>query len=416
MSAGTGSFAIGWRQVAASFLLLGCMAMIASSYSVIAVPLGGEFKPTRFVLMLAMTVLSLSCGILSPLLGSLMDRVSLRKIMLAGSAFLVAGYLALSFATSFWMVLAIFGLLIAPANVLLGPLSVSVLLSRWFVQRRGRAIGIAMAGISAGSAGFAPLIQLLLDSFDWREALQVLAVILAVLTIPAAMLIVNSPADKGLNPDGAADPPKAADRPASEVRVTSRAIFTDPSFWLLATLVAVVSAGMKGMVTNLAPLAIDEGIRPADAALLISVFAGCGLIAKFLFAALADRLPPRMLLLAVLGGCAIAMATLVKAEAGYWTIAAGVALLGLTGGFIVPIQSFLAPRIFGTHAVGKTLGLMNMVLLVPLMLTPAIFGWVFDKTGNYDLVFMIFGALAVAAMLAIPALRLQMRGETQLSS
>ena len=403
---------MGWRQVAASFLLLGCMSMIASSYGVIAVPIGAEFKPTRFVLMLAMTVLSLSCGLLSPFLGSLMDRISLRKIMLAGAAFLVVGYLALSFATSFPVVLAIFGLLIAPANVLLGPLSASVLLSRWFVQRRGLAIGIGMAGISAGTFAFSPLIAALLEAFAWREALRVLAVILAAITIPAALLIVNSPADKGLNPDGAADlPQKAAGNSAAPVLVTARSILGDPSFWLLAAIVGVISSAMKGTVANLAPLAIDEGIRPADAAFLVSIFAGCGFISKFVFAVLADRLSPKILLLVVLGGCGCAMATLVRAEAGYATIAAGVALLGLAGGLIVPVQSFLVPRIFGSHAVGKTLGLMNSVLLVLLMLTPPVFGWIFDKTGNYDIMFMIFVGVSAAAMLAIPGLRLHQRGE-----
>ncbi len=83
-------------------------------------PLAAEFGPSRFVLMLAMTVMSLVSGLISPVLGSLMDRVSLRKIVLAGAGFMVAGYLALSFAPSFNAVLAIFALLIAPANVLMG--------------------------------------------------------------------------------------------------------------------------------------------------------------------------------------------------------------------------------------------------------------------------------------------------------
>ncbi len=54
----TGSFAVGWRQVAAAFLLMGTMSMIASSYSVLAVPFAKEFGQPRSVLLLAMTVLS----------------------------------------------------------------------------------------------------------------------------------------------------------------------------------------------------------------------------------------------------------------------------------------------------------------------------------------------------------------------
>ena len=48
----------------------------------------------------------------------------------------------------------VFGLLIAPANVLIGPVAATVLLSRWFADLRGRAIGIAIAGIAAGGLVF----------------------------------------------------------------------------------------------------------------------------------------------------------------------------------------------------------------------------------------------------------------------
>ena len=57
----TASFAIGWRQVALSFILLAAVAMIATSYSILAVPLAEEFQPSRMVLMLSMTVLARWC-------------------------------------------------------------------------------------------------------------------------------------------------------------------------------------------------------------------------------------------------------------------------------------------------------------------------------------------------------------------
>lgn len=149
-------FAIGWRQVAASFVMLAVIAMITSSYSVIAVPLAREFQPSRMVLMLAITVVSVVSGVLGPVLGTLMDRASLKRLMLLGSVMLAAGYAALSYATAFTQVLVIFGVLIAPANVLMGPVAVTVLLSRWFVSRRGTAIGIALAGIGMGGVVFPP--------------------------------------------------------------------------------------------------------------------------------------------------------------------------------------------------------------------------------------------------------------------
>lgn len=137
------SFAVGWRQVGICFLLLSASGMIASTYSIVAVPLAKEFQPSRMVLMLAMTVYSGAGAVLMPLLGNLLDRISVKKLMIVGGLCLAAGYAAISLATSFPQILVIFGLLIAPANVLIGPVAVTVLLSRWFADLRGRAIGIS---------------------------------------------------------------------------------------------------------------------------------------------------------------------------------------------------------------------------------------------------------------------------------
>lgn len=403
------SFAVGWRQVGVCFLLLAATGMIASTYSIVAVPLAAEFRPSRMVLMLSMTVLSGVCAALSPLLGNLMDRVPLKWLMIAGGLFLASGYAALSLAASFNQVLAIFGLLIAPANVLMGPVAATVLLSRWFVRRRGRAIGIAIAGISAGGFVFPMIIQGLLNAHEWREALRLLSLVLLVWTVPTALLVVNRPGDRGLNPDGDAEAAPSARAETSSVPISARDVLSDPAFWMIAATVAVVTAGMKGMVTNLAPLAIGAGVEPRDAAFLVSIYAGCSFIAKLNFAALADRLGPRVLMFTALGGFALGMACLTQAMAGYAVIALGVALTGLLGGLMVPIESYMAPRVFGQGAVGRAMGLLTGVILGALLCTPPLFGFIYDVTGSYTGIFWTFSGLALAALLLVPSIRLHPR-------
>lgn len=403
------SFAVGWRQVAISVMLLAACGMIASTYSIIAVPLAAEYQPSRSVLMLTMTVLSGTCALLSPLLGNLMDKVSLRLLMVTGGLCLAAGYLAISMTTTFNQVLVVFGVLIAPANVLIGPVAVTVLLSRWFARRRGRALGIAIAGISVGGFFFPMIIQGLLDSHQWRQALQWLALVLLVWTVPMALLVVNSPAEKGLNPDGDAEPPELARLELAKAPFSARQILTDPAFWMLAGTVAIVTAGMKGMITNLAPLAIDTGVDASAAALLISVYAACSFTAKMSFAALADRLGPRVLMFLALAGFAAGLACLTQAHMGYYMIAVGVAITGLFGGLMVPVESYIAPRIFGQRAVGRAMGLLTGVILVGLLATPPLFGLIFDLTGSYQGIFWVFSGLALVALLWLPRIRLHPR-------
>jgi MFS family permease len=403
------SFAVGWRQVCACFMLMAATGMIASTYSIVAVPLAHEFQPTRTVLMLSMTVLSGACALLSPLLGALMDRVPLRVLMIAGGLFLGAGYVGVSLATDFNQVLIVFGLLIAPANVLMGPVAATVLLARWFAKRRGRAMGIAIAGISAGGFFFPMIIQGLLNANEWREALRLLAVILVAWTIPAACLVVDRPSDRGLNPDGATQPPEMTREELAKAPFSARAVLTDPAFWMIAITIAIVTSGMKGMVTNLAPLAIDNGVVASRAATLVSVYSGCSFIAKLSFAAVADRLGPRVLMFVSLIGFAAGMGCLTQAAAGYGTIALGVALIGLLGGFMVPTESYLAPRVFGQRAVGRAMGLLTGVTLLALLSTPPLFGLIFDLTGSYKGIFWTFCGLALAALFWVPAIRLHPR-------
>ncbi len=404
-----GNFGIGWRQVGSCFLLLGAISAIAGGYSIIAVPLGQEFGPSRMVLMLAMTMLSGVSALLSPVLGNLMDRVPLQRLMMLGALLLGAGYVALSFATSFTQVLIVFGLLIAPANVLIGPLSVTVLLSRWFVKRRGTAIGIAIAGISMGSVIYPPVIQWLLDTHAWRDALRLLALLLIVVTLPAAALVVNRPADRGRHADGAAIDMQAARGAGDKAVISARMILTDPAFWQVVVILATVSAGLKGMVTNLVPVALDQGIKASDAALLISLYGGCGLVAKLVFAVMADRLGPRAILFATLLGFAAGMACLTQAAAGYWMIALGVGLIAFFGGFMVPLQSVLVPRIFGERVVGRAMGLISMITLIALLASPPLFGRIYDMTGSYSAIFLAFAVLGAAVIVIVPYLRLDAR-------
>ncbi|MCB2074719.1 MAG: MFS transporter [Novosphingobium sp.] len=402
-------FALGWRQVGACLILMAACGMIATTYSVIAVPLAEEFQPSRMVLMLAMTVMALVTALVSPPLGSLMDRLSMRLMTGLGVGFIVAGYFALSFTTSFLQAIIIFGLLMGPAQVLLGPMAGTVLLSRWFVERRGRALGIAIAGVALGGFIFPPVIQGLLGQFDWRVALRLLSLILLVCTVPAVFLIVNRPSDRGLHPDGAATAPVSAGNHADTPPASSRAILSDPAFWIAGILFAVVPSGMMGMVTSLMPLATDEGVDPTAAALLISVYAASGFIAKLSFAAVADRLHPRALLFLSLVGFALGMACLILAEAGIWMIGCGVVLIGLFGGLMIPTQSFLIPRIFGERVIGRASGLIQVLVLAILLLTPPTFGLIFDLTGNYDAIFIVFTALAAGSLLLVPYLRLHPR-------
>jgi nitrate/nitrite transporter NarK len=72
---------------------------------------------------------------------------------------------------------------------------------------------------------------------------------------------------------------------------------------------------------------------------------------------------------------------------------------------MVPLESLLGARVFGRNAVGRAVGLLSMALLFLMLLTPPLFGKIFDLTGSYTAAFYLFSVLAVAATLIVPFVR-----------
>lgn len=405
-----GKFAAGWQQVWLSVILLAAGSMVTVTYGIIAVPLMTEFGPSRMVLMLAMSVTTVSYAIFSPPLGNLLDRISLRAAILVGCVLLCGGYVALSFATAFWQVLVIYGVFMAPSQMTVGTLAMTVLISRWFSSMRGRAMGIALTGVSLGGFVFPLMAQILLDHFDWRTSMQLFAMILGVVVFPAAMMVINRPEDLGLHPDGADKASEHADAEAFEAKgMTSRRILSDPTFWILAIMLSVFFSAMRGVVTNIAPMADDEGIDPTLIAYLISSYSVAGFCAKVGYAMIADRANPRIMLAITMLGTTAAHLCLIFAEQGLAAIAAGSILMGLFAGAVLPMQGYLVPRIFGRAVVGRVTGLLGLATFAFNVVSPPMFGLIHDVFGNYDAVYISYAVMTLAMLALLPRMRLDPR-------
>ncbi|HEX7856899.1 MAG TPA: MFS transporter [Sphingobium sp.] len=335
-------------------------------------------------------------ALLSPFAGKLLDQLSMKLLMLTGSLALVAGFICLSFATAFSHVLISYALLIAPANVLIGPLAASVLLSRWFDADRGRALGIAAIGISLGGFAFPPLIQSLIDYAGWRSAVQILAAIAFVFTIGACLLVIDRRANSVSSIDASAE---------GDTIMPTGSVLTHREFWLMTMVFGVLLTGMMGLVTNMVPLARDRGISLPQATLLISALSLGSLGGKIIFAAIADKAGARLILLFGVSGFFLGMACFVYAQQAFWMMAFGAALVGFTNGGAVPLQAIMAARTFGLSNVGRVVGLLNVTIVLAGLAVPPAFGMIYDRTGSYNAALFTYMILAVGALMAIGAMR-----------
>lgn len=398
----------GWRQVAICMLAQAtATGTIVTCFSVIAAPLAKAFRASRGELGLVMTLTLLIGALINPLLGTAMDRFSIRKIMLGGGVALGAGYFALSFVTSMTGVFLVFGLLLALANASLGPLSYSTLLPRWFVARRARAFGLTVAGYAIGGLFLPPLFAAMIDSFGWRSALRMFAAFVIVIVVPLiAWLVIDRPAAVGLHPDGDLTPKPLLTSPASEAPPSTGALLRDNNFWVITICICLVLLGSAGLLSNMVPLALSRGFAAKQGAVFLTCFSAGSLTSKVLYMIFGDRLNPRAGLAAGLFFFIVSSGFFLRGHT-YPVLLAASFLFGMGVGISLPLWSYLTARVFGTAHVGRVFGLMNVVTMPFSLLAPPMMGAIFDRTGAYDDGFILYIGFGLGALLLVPRLRVR---------
>lgn len=402
-------FFFGWWQVLVALLVQAvATGTIAYSYSVIVVPLSGEFETTRMMLMLGMTAMTLAGGLLSPWLGATIDRYSLKRMMMLAAISLGMGFFALSFINGIWQMPLIYGIFMSVSSVILGPLSASTLLARWFHKRRGLAMGLAAMGTSIGGFLFPPLLQFFIDSFEWRMAFRLLAGVILLILVPLiGLLATDWPAQRQLFADGDDTPPSLASGAASApVYDSVRSIIREKNFWAIAMVMGVLFSTYTMLLSNLAPFAIGSGASAEQAALLISIIAVMGLTGKLLFGTIADRVDLRFGLAGSSALLALGLLCYLRPD-NFSYLIAGSVLAGLAAGGMLPVWGALMAQAFGVNSYGRVMGLMNPVVMPFNILSPPLAGAIFDRTGSYHLTFILFIVMLLLSICILPLIQLR---------
>lgn len=384
----------GWTVTGATIATQAAQAgLLIYGFSALALPLEREFGTSRAEVMLATTCLSLASGALAPLAGRAIDRGSVRRLMLLACAMLAAGFLALSQARAIWQVWAIYGLLLAPANVLLGQLSSAALIARWFTARRGRAMGLSTLGTSLGGFVFPVVLATATAEFGWRSGAALTGLGAAALVAAiVALAVVDRPGDLGLVADEGR-PALHAD--SGGTALSTRAILAMPAFWIITFAVGIKIATYFGLINNLAAYGRTLGVDELRAASLVSVLSLTSMAGKLGFGFVAERAPLKWLFAGALVLTIASFAALLLAQ-DYATLFAACLLLGLATGGMLPLWGLIVAQVFGQASFGRALGLTNLAMVPLTAAASPLAGWAFDRSGGYD--GAILGSMALLAL------------------
>lgn len=392
----------GWVMVAVAFCTLAVgSGGITYSYSVITVIFRREFNVSQFRLMLPLSLMTLASAFIAPLIGPRLDRFPVRRFMWAGALFLVSALWLISLAPSVTFVTVVYALLMSPVPALLGTLSSSVLISRWFAGRLALAMGIASVGVSVGGFVIPPLLDAMCSHLGWRHAFRVLGLAVLVLFVPLIWLVRDRPAD-GRLPDKPRSKPLTNYRPA--VFNTTAAILRHRNFWLIGLVIGFLFSAYTALLTNLLPLVMLKGVNSQQGARLIATISGVAAFGKLAFGSISDRIDLRIGL-AVTVLLVIAGMTIYLDSGSFTECLIGSVVLGLAAGNMLPLWSALIARAFGAANYGRVMGLMSPINVACNLVAVPLTGFLYDRTGSYTVPISIFAGLLTLSLLWIPAIR-----------
>jgi sugar phosphate permease len=340
-------------------------------------------------------------------IGARVDRHGGRVLMLAGIAILAASLFTLSYTEALWQFVLLNGIAVTMGAAMIGNLVVNVTLSKWFVEKRGLAVGLASMGVSFAGVALVPAMTAVIDEWGWRTAWRVLAIGSAVLIVPAAMLMRRAPEDHGLHPDGQSAAQVAAGMGARAsvdfaTSLTRQQALRTPAFYLLVVAFGMFGVTIGVMLLQTIPFMTDAGYSRPTASLMITIASIPALVSKPFWGWAIDKTDARRLaaVSAFLTGIALVVITLSVHLTADPFVYLGFFLLGCGWGGMIPLQEVIWASFFGRRYLGavRSAGLpFSLVLGAGAPLVVSIY---FDRVGNYDgALYTVAGLNVLAAVL-----------------
>src|SRR5215472_12392301 len=242
------------------------------AWSVFVAPLESQFGWRRADTSMAFTIAASVFGLSFVLAGRLQDRFGPLPCSIAGSLLISLAFYLCSFTTSLSYLYLCFGVIGGIGNGF-GYATPIPVMAKWFPDKRGLAVGLAVGGYGAGSAIFGPLAQLkLIPAYGLAATFQILGAIFLVMTVIGAFLLKNPPA--GYRPFGWTPTPAQTAIAAKDL--TPGEVLAMPAFYLMWVAYALgCSAGLM-VISQLVPFATSVGIAAASLTTMTLVVGACG--------------------------------------------------------------------------------------------------------------------------------------------
>ncbi len=290
-----------WIVAAITFATLFASAGFRSAPSVLILPLENEFGWRRDVISAALAINVLLFGLTAPFAAALMDRFTVRKVVMSALTVIGIGALLTIWMNKSWHLMLLWGVVVGIGTGSMALVFAATIANRWFVKKRGLVIGVLTAAGASGQLVFLPTLARLAQDPGWRAS-SVMISIAAFLMVPLIYLFLKEdPQSINTTPYGAADnwqPPVLEKGNAARVAIeTLRDAAKVRNFWYLVGSFFICGLSTSGLIgTHFIPAAHDHGMAQVTAASLLALIGVFDVVGTITSGYLTDRIDPRKLL------------------------------------------------------------------------------------------------------------------------
>ncbi len=339
-------------------------------------------------------------------IGAQLDRLGPRRFMLGGGVILAVALFLTGSVTTLPQWLLLRGVVLTIGAALAGGLVVNVMMSKWWVTKRGRMIGYSSMGVSFAGIVFPSISTFLIVHWGWPMAWRILGVITLLAVIPIALLIRRQPEDYGWRPDGLTEAEAASARGAAvqadyDQSFTRAEALRTKALYLIIFAFGLGGAGITVIQVQSVPFLIDSGFSETLAALMTVAISLPALLCKPFWGWTTEHLEAKNG--AVIGflQAGLGMAMIVYAAEHHLVpvLVAGYVMLGWGVGGQIPLQETIWGSYFGRRYIGSVRSTALPLSLALGAGAPLVVAFYRDIVGDYTGVFYgLAGAWALAAV------------------
>lgn len=390
----------GWIIVAACLLVTTFTYGLQYSFGVFLKPLQEDFEWTRAMTSWVPALYMLFICLFGLVAGWFTDRYGPRAIVGIGGFFIGLGLVLTSRLSAPWQIYIYYSFLVGLGTGCAGP-PVFTTVSRWFLERRGLALGIVTAGIALGTIIMAPLARYLISAYSWRTSFLVIG--FAASAIVAAALFLKKQPREALLQGITHEQTKRNPSPELKGLTLAQALRTS-TLWLLILLHTLAYIGLLMIMYHLVAHAEDIGIPEMTAATLLSVTASVSLAGRISGGISSDRVGRKPVFIFCLLLQGAMMLWLMKATS-VWMLYLFAAIWGFGYGGWAPLMPALTAELFGLRQMGSILGMVSISFGIGGIAGPAIAGHIFTATGSYSTAWLTGAVAMFLAAMIIPFLK-----------